>query len=88
MLGIDLNCPITYFNASLRFFKKEERHITRLCSCDVLLLVFDGIMRFSEDGVPVEVRAGEYYIQRKNLYQTGDAVSDYPKYLYVHFDAA
>ena len=87
MFGIDLNCPITYFNASLRFFKKEERHITRLCSCDVLVLVFEGVLRFSEDNVPIEVGAGEYYIQRKNSHQTGETASDSPKYLYVHFDA-
>ena len=87
MLGIDLNCPITYINASLRFFKNEERHITRHCICDVLVLVFDGVLRFSEDSVQTEVCAGEYYIQRKNSYQVGEQVSDSPKYLYVHFDA-
>ena len=65
MFGIDLNCPITYINASLRFFKKEEHHITRLCSCDVLVLVFSGVLRFSEDNVPIEVGAGEYYIQKR-----------------------
>lgn len=88
MFGIDLNHPINYFNASLRFFKKEEHHIIRLCSCDVLVLVFDGVLRFSEDNVPMEVHAGEYYIQRKNSYHAGDVVSDSPKYLYVHFEAA
>ena len=87
MFGIDLNSPITYFNASLRFFKKDEQHVTRLCNCDVLVLVFDGVLRFSENNVPVEVCANEYYIQRKDSYQSGEVTSDSPKYLYVHFNA-
>ena len=51
MNGIDLNKPIAYKHASLRFFNKNEHHIDRFCEDDVLLLVFDGVLRFSEDGV-------------------------------------
>ena len=87
MRGIDLNLPITYKHASLRFFEKNERHITRYCGDNVLLLVYEGILRFSEEGEQREVRAGEYYIQKKNCHQAGEYVSDAPKYLYVHFDA-
>ena len=85
MLGIDLNGEITLKTASLRFFEPNERHVSRHCSCDVLVLVYDGVLRFSEDGVPCEVSAGEYYIQRRGRYQSGDEVRDSPKYLYVHF---
>jgi AraC-like DNA-binding protein len=53
---------------------------------NVLLLVFDGVLRFSENGKQIEVKKGEYYIQKKNCYQGGEICSDSPKYLYVHFD--
>jgi len=86
MAGIDFAKPVTYKVAALRFFEKNEHHITRFCPDNVLLLVFDGVLRFSEDGVPREVHAGEYYIQRKNCHQTGETASDAPQYLYVHFD--
>ncbi|MBR6737870.1 MAG: helix-turn-helix transcriptional regulator [Clostridia bacterium] len=87
MVGIDLNGLITYKHASLRYFDKKEHHVTRFCPDNVLLLVFDGVLRFSENGTEVEVKKGEYYIQRKNVYQAGKLYSDAPKYLYVHFNA-
>lgn len=87
MTGIDLNKPVTYKHASLRFFEKKEHHITRFCRDNVLLMVYDGVLRFSEDGDEIEVRAGEYYIQRKNCLQAGALASDAPQYLYIHFDA-
>lgn len=85
MYGIDLNYPITYLTASLRYFSEGERHIERFCKQNVLLLVFDGVLRFTENGAPHEIHAGEYYIQRENSYQKGETVCDTPKYLYVHF---
>lgn len=86
MEGIDLGAPVTYKHASLRFFEKEEHHVSRYCMENVLLLVYEGVLRFFEDGVQKEVAAGEYYIQKKNCYQAGELASDAPKYLYVHFD--
>lgn len=87
MTGIDLNKPIRYLAASLRFFKPGEHHVTRTCKDDVLLLVYKGVLRFLENGVPCEVHAGEYYIQRHGLYQEGKFASDAPDYLYIHFFA-
>lgn len=87
MHGIDLNKPILYKHSSLRFFAEHEWHIDRLCEDDVLLLVFDGVLRFSEDGVMRELGAGEYYIQRRGGLQKGERESDTPRYLYVHFHA-
>ena len=83
-MGIDLNLPI---RCKLASFEKKEHHITRFCGDNVLLLVYEGVLRFSENGQEQEVRAGEYYIQRKNSYQAGAVASDAPQYLYVHFDA-
>ena len=85
MRGIDLNKSIIYKYASLRFFEKEESHVDRVCPDDVLLLVYDGILRFLEDGKEYEVAAGHYHIQHHGSEQRGHLPSDSPKYLYVHF---
>ncbi len=85
MEGIDLNRPMQYQFASFRYFAPGEHHITRISKRDVLLLVTEGCLRFSENGIPCEVSAGEYYIQKSGSNQRGDVASDSPKYLYVHF---
>jgi len=82
-----LTKPILYKYASFRFFHKKEHHITRFCRDNVLLLVFNGVLRFSENDEEKEVSAGEYYIQRNNCHQHGAIVSDEPQYFYVHFNA-
>lgn len=58
--------------------------MTRICSQDVLVMVFDGVLRFRENGVLVEVHAGEYYIQRSGLKQEGNVESDQPSYYFIH----
>ena len=85
MYGIDLNREIKYKFASLRFFDEKEYHVDRVCKDDVLLLVYEGILRFSEDGVLYEIHPGQYHIQKHGSIQTGTLPSDSPKYLYVHF---
>ena len=87
MIGINLDKPMEYVYASFRYFEVGEKHITRLCKDDVLLLVFDGVLSFTEDGADVCVGAGEYYIQKNGCYQTAKQKSEAPKYLYVHFRA-
>ena len=85
MIGIRLNRPITYVYSSLRFFKKGEHHISRTCTENVLLLVYEGILRFREDGKDYEIGPGQYHIQRQGSIQDGLRVSDSPKYMYIHF---
>lgn len=87
MQGINMNSPVAYYYSSMRYFKEGEKHVTRYCAEDVLLLVYDGILRFSEDGVDYEVYPGNYFIQRKGFYQAGKTPSDSPKYFYTHFSA-
>ena len=41
-----------------------------------------------EDGISVEVKAGEYYIQRAGLTQHARQPSDMPHYFYIHFSGA
>lgn len=87
MYGIDVSREISYRHGSLRYFERDERHVARLCPDNVLLMVFDGVLRFREDGEDFQIGAGEYHVQKKNTFQEGPQVSDSPKYLYVHFDA-
>lgn len=82
-----MNKEIRYKFASLRFFDEKEYHVSRVCKDDVLLLVYDGILRFSEDGVFYEIHPGEYHIQKHGSIQEGVLPSESPKYLYVHFYA-
>lgn len=85
MVGLDLNSPIIYKHSSLRFFTEGERHVSRFSNDDILLLVFDGVLRFSENGRQYELHPGEYHIQKHDTVQSGEAISDVPKYFYVHF---
>lgn len=85
--GILMDRPIRYYYASMRYFKEQEFHVRRICKEDVLVLVFDGVLRFSENGINYELHPGEYYIQRRETYQDSPLPSDAPKYLYVHFIA-
>lgn len=78
-----------WLNSSFRYFEKHERHITRyFYTTDVLVMVFEGVLRFEEDGQPVEIRAGEYYIQKHGHTQSGNRESDSPKYFWIHFTEA
>ena len=50
MIGLNLDALPEYLFSSMRNFEKNECHVRRICSDDVLLLVFKGVLRFSEDG--------------------------------------
>ena len=51
----------------------------------VLILMRKGILRFNENGIPIELKKGEYYIQRPYLLQEGIESSDMPNYYFIHF---
>ena len=84
-MKLDIGSPITYVSSSHRHFFQGERYITRIYNKSVLLLVYDSVLRFGEDGKQIEVKSGEYYIQRAGLPQNGQIPSDAAKYYYVHF---
>ena len=72
MYGIDLNKNIDYKYASLRFFNEGEHHIDRICGENVLLLVFKGVLRFSEDGkmndyIPTDAELEESFATLPNV---------------------
>lgn len=74
-----------YFFSANRQFEENECHMDRIYELSVLVLIRKGVLRFSENGVPVEVSAGEYYIQRAGMYQQGLVPSDCPNYYFIHF---
>lgn len=87
-MKLDIDKPIEYISSSYRHFFCGERYITRIYNKSVLLLVYDSVLRFGEDGKQIEVKSGEYYIQRAGLKQDGLVPSDAAKYYYVHFNGS
>ena len=83
--GISMHSSPTYHLSAFRRFLPKERHITRVEGSDILILMLDGVLRFAEDGVPVELLRGEYYVQKRGLAQDGPVASDCPFYYYIHF---
>lgn len=84
-VGLSLQAVPVYRLSAFRHFRPQERHITRVEWSDVLLIMLDGTLRFTEDGAPVELSRGDYYIQRLGLPQDGPEASDSPSYFYLHF---
>ena len=84
-VGLSLGILPIYSYSSFRFFEAHEKHMTRICSQDVLVMVFGGVLRFRENGVLIEVGEGEYYIQRRGSKHEGVEESDMPQYYFIHF---
>jgi len=70
----------------MRKFMPGEHHVTRCFNYSVLILMLSGRLDFIEDGRHIELKRGEYYIQRPGLFQEGKYPSDIPEYFYVHFN--
>ena len=85
MLGLSFNELPHYIYSNNRQFLAHEHHMDRLFNEDVLILMQKGILRFSENGQPIELHANEYYLQRAGLYQTGPLESETPNYFFIHF---
>ena len=80
--------PAQQFRTSAKkVFRADELHVTRVKDYAILILMTEGILRFREAGVDVELRPGEYYIQRTGLFQEGVRLGEMPVYYYVEFDA-
>ena len=68
-----------------RRFRPDERHVTRISREYVLIFMLEGTLHFSEEGVPVSVTAGEWYLQVPGLLQSASRGSPAPVYYFVHF---
>lgn len=76
----------TFHSCDRKIFHAAEYHVTRRYRHSVLILMLGGVLRFREDGVDVELRAGEYYVQRDGLQQEGVRLGECPDYYYLEFD--
>lgn len=85
MVKLNLQRLPHYVFSSNRQFNKNEKHICRIYDMSVLILMRKGILRFNEDNTPIELKKGEYYIQRPDLLQEGVVPSDQPNYYFIHF---
>ena len=62
--------PMPYLtDCDYKKFEPNEYHISRIVDFFVLIFMLRGSLHFIEDGIPVSVHEGEWYIQRKNLRQ-------------------
>lgn len=85
MIGLSFEKIPHYIYSNNRQFLPNELHMDRIFDEDVLLIMRKGILRFYEDGQPVELSPGEYYLQRAGLPQQGVVPSDKPNYFFIHF---
>lgn len=85
---LNIDKPIEYLSSSHRHFFSGERHVARRANYSVLVLVYENTLRFGENGRQIEVKSGEYYIQRAGLAQDGAVPSDAAKYYFVHFNGS
>jgi len=85
MLKLSLQKLPHYVFSSNRQFDIGEKHICRIYDMSVLILMRKGTLKFSEEGVPIELSKGEYFIQRPNLLQEGILPSLQPNYYFIHF---
>jgi len=83
--GLNLQALPKYLFSSHKYFQPGERHTRRRCGEDVLILMMEGTLYFTEDGIPTEVHPGEYCIQRRGLFQESEIPSDGAVYYYIHF---
>ena len=83
-LNLNIMPHFKYFN--VRQFFPNEKHIDRTFHESVLLLIYKGVLRFNEAGKDIELKPGEYYIQKSHQKQKGLFLSDSPNYYYIHFD--
>ena len=82
---LDLDKKTEHFFTGYKRFSKGERHVTRVSREDVLILMLDGVLYFTEDGVESSVGKGEYYIQKSGRLQSALRPSDGAYYVYLHF---
>ena len=77
-----------YYFMDKKTFSAGEKHISRIADHSTLIIMLSGVLRFSEDGIPIELFPGDYYVQPPWKLQEGLVESDSPVYYYLHFNGA
>lgn len=84
-LYLDLGYIPRYLSSGIKTFAAGESHVSRYNRHNILILVFDGELRFEEDGEEIILCAGEYYVQAMGRWQTGNTPSVTPRYCFINF---
>lgn len=84
-----LGCtPMPYLTTcNLKRFGAHEYHCSRFCEYFVLIFMLSNHLKFTEDATPTTLSAGEWYIQRKDIWQDALVPSPNAAYYYLHFEA-
>lgn len=83
--GLDMNNLPSFIYSSFYRYSDNEKHITRYYPDDVLLIMLEGTCYFKEDGHPVKISKGQYYIQKRNLFQEGTLPCSNAYYYFITF---
>ncbi|MCD9020629.1 helix-turn-helix transcriptional regulator [Cohnella silvisoli] len=76
----------SFISAGKRIFQPGERHDERIFPAFVAMFVIKGIVHLMEDGVPYEIKDGEWFIQTPGLRHFGYKESDQETvYYWIHF---
>lgn len=76
-----------FLGGNYRYFKCDEKHVTRICKDFVLIFMFERTLNFTEDDHDISLNPGEWYIQVPGLKQEGKTSSPAPVYYYIHFNS-
>jgi AraC-like DNA-binding protein len=80
------NQPMPYMTeCNIKRFNINEYHCARYLTHFVLIFMMHNQLTFEENGAPVTLQAGEWYIQRKDMRQSASAPSPSAEYIYIHF---
>jgi len=74
-----------FSECSFRYFYENEKHINRVFNYYVLIFMLKRELYFHEDGEPVALSEGEWYMQVPGLVQEGLRGCPSPEYFYIHF---
>lgn len=74
-------------DCSLKRFGAQEYHCSRYCEYFVLIFMLKNRLQFTEDQALTTLSPGEWYIQKKNTWQTASRPSPNAEYYYIHFEA-
>ena len=80
--------PMPYLtDCDIKHFGAFEYHCSRCCDHFVLIFMLNNHLKFTEDSRLTTLSAGEWYIQKKSLWQSAPLPSPHAEYYWLHFQA-
>ncbi|HJA92521.1 MAG TPA: AraC family transcriptional regulator [Candidatus Eisenbergiella merdipullorum] len=82
------SAPMPYLtDCDLKHFGAFEYHCSRYCDYFVLIFMLNNHLKFTENSQLTTLSAGEWYIQKKALWQSAPLPSPHAEYYWIHFKA-